>query len=221
MGSVRFRLIGIGLGAVLACVLVGVYIGLYLTAAPGSVAATVSSHVAQLYLGTVPAAKGTDAHPSWVSYYAVDAQSRNWRHATTFDLPAHTLVRVTIYNYDGQSGLRNPFISEATGISGSTFTLDGKPTRAIDPDAASHIFAISQLGVSVPVEGVTDDAKNQCANAPCGLSEAHTTTVFTFRTPGRGLYRWQCLVPCAAGFIDGWGGPMQTVGYMDGFIHVT
>jgi len=27
-------------------------------------------------------------------------------------------------------------------------------------------------------------------------------------------------VPCAAGFIAGFGGAMQTVGYMDGFIKV-
>jgi hypothetical protein len=209
------------LGAVVACLLVGIYVGVYLTAAPGSVAATVSAGSAHLDLGTVPASKLNDANPTWVSYYAVDAQSRDWRHDTTFDLPAHTLVQVTIYNYDGQSGLRNPFISQATGVNGGTFMLDGKPTRAIGPDTASHIFAIPQLGVSVPVQGVSDDAKNQCPNAPCGLSQAHTTTTFTFRTPGPGLYRWQCLVPCAAGFIDGWGGPMQTVGYMDGFIHVT
>ena len=39
-------------------------------------------------------------------------------------------------------------------------------------------------------------------------------------TPGKGLYRWQCFVPCAAGFIQGFGGPMQTVGYMGGFLKV-
>jgi hypothetical protein len=98
--------------------------------------------------------------------------------------------------------------------------LNGKPTQAIDPDAASHIFAIPQLDLSVPLEGVADDAKNPCDNAPCSLSTAHETISFTFRTRGRGLYRWQCFVPCAAGFIDGFGGPMQTVGYMDGFIRV-
>ena len=48
----------------------------------------------------------------------------------------------------------------------------------------------------------------------------HYTITFSFRTPGKGLYRWQCFVPCAAGFIQGFGGPMQTVGYMDGFIKV-
>ena len=35
-----------------------------------------------------------------------------------------------------------------------------------------------------------------------------------------GHYRWQCFVPCAAGFIYGFGGPMQTIGYMDGFLNV-
>ena len=82
------------------------------------------------------------------------------------------------------------------------------------------MFAIPQIGVSVPLEGVADDAKNPCANAPCTLSNDHETISFTFRTPGKGLYRWQCFVPCAAGFIQGFGGPMQTVGYMDGFIKV-
>jgi hypothetical protein len=27
-------------------------------------------------------------------------------------------------------------------------------------------------------------------------------------------------VPCAAGFILGFGGPMQSLGYMDGLLHV-
>jgi hypothetical protein len=216
----RLRLLGIALGVAVVCALLALYVGLYLTNAPGSAAATTSASGAQLYLGTVPAAKGTDKHPTWVSYYAVDANSGNWRHDTTFDLPAHTLVHVTIYNYDGQSGLRNAFITQAQGTVGGDFTLDGKATQAIDPTTPSHVFAIPQLGVSVPVMGVADDAKNPCANAPCGLASTHTTTSFEFRTPGPGLYRWQCFVPCAAGFIQGWGGPMQTVGYMDGFIKV-
>ena len=43
---------------------------------------------------------------------------------------------------------------------------------------------------------------------------------FVFRTGKKGHYRWQCFVPCAAGFVYGFGGPMQTVGYMDGYIDV-
>ena len=40
------------------------------------------------------------------------------------------------------------------------------------------------------------------------------------RTGKTGWIRWQCFVPCAAGFFTGFGGPMQTIGYMDGFLHV-
>jgi len=52
------------------------------------------------------------------------------------------------------------------------------------------------------------------------LAEAHTTVIFTIRTGNAGTYRWQCFVPCAAGFILGFGGPMQSVGYMDGYLNV-
>jgi hypothetical protein len=220
MSGYAKRVTGIVIGAAIVCVLLGLYIGLYLTSQPGSASAAASTGGVHLYLGTVPASEGTDPHPSWVSYYAVDATSRNWRHDTTFEVPANTVVTVTVYNYDGQSGLRNPFISQSEGTLSGGFTLNGKPTRAIDPDTASHIFAIPELGVSVPIYGVPDDAKNQCANAPCGLSTAHSTTTFSFKTGKPGLYRWQCFVPCAAGYIQGWGGPMQTVGYMDGFVKV-
>jgi hypothetical protein len=219
-GSAARRLIGIGVGTAIVCVLLGLYIGLYLTNVPGSAAAIKTPLGARLFLGTVPASETTDPHPTWVSYYVVSPTSTNWQHDTTFNLPAHSLVRITVYQYDGDSGLRNPFLSQATGTIGGTFTLNGRTVKTIDPDTASHVFAIPQWGVSVPLQGVADDAKNQCGNAPCALTQAHTTTTFTVRTPGPGLYRWQCFVPCAAGFLHGFGGPMQTVGYMDGFIKI-
>ncbi|MFZ1995372.1 MAG: hypothetical protein WAU75_14755 [Solirubrobacteraceae bacterium] len=194
--------------------------GTYLTSQPGSAAAAQTPSGAQLYLATVPTAALNDAHPTWVSYYAVDPNGSHWRHVTTYVLPANTVVHVTIYNFDSQTGLRNPFIAQAQGTVGGDFTLDGKTTKAVDPDGASHIFAIPEMGVLVPIEGIDANAKNPCGNAPCALSFSHTTTSFSFKTGKRGLYRWQCFVPCAAGYIEGWGGPMQTVGYMDGFIKV-
>jgi hypothetical protein len=216
------RLIGVVIASVAVCVLIGLYVGLFLTTSPGDASspATTTSSGTNLYLATVPAAALSDPHPTWVSYYATNASDTDWRHATTYVLPANTLVHVTIYQFDGQSGLRNAFISQAQGVVGGKFLLNGKPTKVIDPDAASHIFAIPQMGVSVPLYGIPDSAKNPCSNAPCPLSTDHETIQFTFRTPGKGMYRWQCFVPCAAGFIQGFGGPMQTVGYMDGFIKV-
>ena len=168
------RIVGITVFAAIVCVLIGLYIGLYLVNVPGSVAATQTSSGAQLYLATVPAASLTDSHPTWVSYYAVDANSQNWQHKTTYVLPANTLVHVTIFNYDSASGLRNNWFGQSTGTVGGVITLNGKTTPGIDPDNASHVFSIPQIGLAVPLEGISATAKNPCSNAPCSLSYDHT-----------------------------------------------
>jgi hypothetical protein len=220
LSSYTTRVLGVVALALAFCAGVFLFVDLYLTTAPPSAAAVQTPAGPQLSIATVAAAEPTDTHSTWVSYYAVDANSGHWQHATTYTVPANSLVHVTIYQYDSQTGLRNQFIGQATGTVGGTFLLDGKPTQAIDPTTASHVFAIPEMGVSVPLQGVTSTAKNPCSNAPCSLSNAHHTISFTFRTHGRGLFRWQCFVPCAAGFIQGLGGPMQTVGYMDGYVRV-
>src|SRR5579884_2584796 len=202
------RLIGVAVIALAICALIGVYIGIYLLQAPPSVAATSSAQGDQLYLATVPAAALNDKHNTWVSYYSVDANSNHWFHATTYVVPANTLIHVTIFNYDSQTGLRNEFLGQGTGTVGDNFILDGKTVQTIDPTTASHVFAIPAIGLSIPIFGISANAKNPCANAPCSLKNDHTTTSFTFRTPPKGIYRWQCFVPCAAGFIQGLGGPM-------------
>lgn len=220
MSGTAKRLLGVGIVTAAICALIAVYIVVFLLQAPPSVAATTTAQGDQLYLATVPAAALNDSHNTWVSYYSVDASSNNWKHATTYIVPAHTLLHVTIFQYDSASGFRNEFFGQVAGTQGGTMLLNGKPTQVIDPADAAHAFAMPQLGLYVPLEGIPATAKNPCSNAPCSLKNDHETISFTFRTPGKGLYRWQCLVPCAAGFIDGFGGPMQTVGYMDGFLKV-
>ena len=172
MDSLTKRIIGVLGGVVVFGVLVGLYVGLYLISEPGSASAQGSGGVSNLYLGTVAAAETSDPHPTWVSYYAVDAKEQNWRHKTTCVLPAHTLVHVTIYQYDGQSGLRNPFIAQSTGTVGDSFRLDGKTTQRSVPRPPRTSSRSRQLGVSVPLQGVADNAKNPCTNAPCTLSQA-------------------------------------------------
>jgi hypothetical protein len=220
MSSAGKRIAGITIVTAIVCVLIGLYVGLYLVHVPGSVAAVQTSSGPQLYLASVPAAALSDPHSTWVSFYAVDANSNNWQHKTTYVVPANTLVHVTIFQYDSASGLRNPFIGQSSGTIGGVMQVDGKTVEGIDPASAAHAFVVQQIGLSIPLEGVSATAKNACANAPCSLSNAHHTITFTFRTPGKGLYRWQCMVPCAAGYIDGFGGPMQTEGYMDGYLKV-
>jgi hypothetical protein len=159
-------------------------------------------------------------NPDWVSYLIKD-QSGQWQRKTVWELPANATVHVTIYNFDGASALRNNFLARPQGMDGNQISVDGKTVDAINPDDASHTFAVPQLGLILAIPGVADDAKNQCDFAPCPMSTAHRTVQFTFHTKGPGHYRWQCFVPCAAGWIDGFGGPMQTIGYMDGFLDIT
>jgi hypothetical protein len=208
-------LVGVALVAVAAIF----YISRYLRSPTPFATAQPGPHQAKLTLGTTPAVGKLGHNPSWVSYLV--REHGRWDQTTVFDVPAHSLVHVTIYNFDGASALRNPFLSQVQGTVGAKMRINGKPTDVIPPDDASHTFTIPQYDVSVPLKGVPDDAPHQCAEMPCPLSKAHETITFTFRTGKPGRYRWQCFVPCAAGFIDGFAGPMQTIGYMDGFIHVT
>jgi hypothetical protein len=218
------KLLGVGTAVAVLGVLIGLYVSSWATSFPQSVAAVRSpasagSGGSQLTLETVAAIgpKYSPANPDWVSYL-VKSHGR-WVRSTIYRVPAHSIVRVTIYQYDGDSGLRNPFLSQVQGTVGGTMTVDGKTTNAIEPEEASHTFVIPELGVFVPLPGVPEDAKNQCEFAPCE-GTAHRTVEFSFRTGKKGRYRWQCFVPCAAGWLNGNGGPMQTLGYMDGFIDV-
>jgi hypothetical protein len=200
-------------------VAIGLYVTLFLEASPPTVnAATVAPRQASLTLQTV-ASVGHGPHPDWVSYYARNPSGK-WVHSTILRVPAHSLVHVTVYQFDGASGLRNPLWGLPRGVVGGRMYVNGKPVRVLNPAQASHSFAIPELGVSVPLKGVAADAPHQCSYAPCSLSEAHNTIKFTFRTFGPGKFRWQCFVPCAAGFIFGFGGPMQSIGYMDGELEV-
>ena len=217
------KLLGVGVAVLALGGLIGLYVATWATSAPPPVAAVVappSSGGDQLTLETVAAVgpKYSPTHPDWVSYLV--KQNGKWIHSTIFTLPSNSVIHVTLYQYDGDTGLRNPWLSQVLGTVGGTETVDGKTVDSINPEEASHTFVVPQLGVFVPLPGVPEEAKNQCEFAPCE-GAAHRTITFSFRTPGKkGHYRWQCFVPCAAGYLYGLGGPMQTFGYMDGFLNV-
>jgi hypothetical protein len=199
--------------------LIGFYVAGFAKSPPTVEASHITGRTAQLTLKTEAAVGPQGANKSWVSYLVKNPQGE-WVHSTEFKLPAHALVHVTVYQFDGDSGLRNPFLSQVQGTVGRMMRVDGKPMRSIPPEEASHTFAAPQLGLIAPLRGVPEEAPNQCEEGPCHLSQAHETVTFTIRTGKPGRYRWQCFVPCAAGFLAGFGGPMQTIGYMDGFLHV-
>jgi hypothetical protein len=216
------KLLGVVVAVVLLCGLIALYVGAWATSYPKEVnvaGAPASSGGTNLTLETVAAIGKTysPSNPSWVSYLI--RQNGHWVHTTDWKVPANSVVHVTVYQFDSPTGLRNPFLSQAQGTVGSP-ALDGKSFTSIPAEEASHTFAIPKLGVFVPLAGVPEEAKHPCEEAPCELSSDHRTITFSFKTGAKGRYRWQCFVPCAAGWYFGNGGPMQTLGYMDGFIDV-
>ena len=216
--TTRVRLALVAAGIVAGGALIAYYITSFLVVTPPSVAASGTGKQAQLTLQTV-AAFGHPPHVDWVTYLAREPNGK-WVHSTVLHVPAYATVKVTVYQFDTATGLRNPFWGQPRGTVGGTINVNGKATNVLNPDDASHTFAIPDLGVSVPLKGIADNAKNQCGVAPCALSMAHTTTTFVFKSGKPGKYRWQCFVPCAFQFPLGFGGPMQSLGWMDGYLMV-
>jgi hypothetical protein len=159
-------------------------------------------------------------HPTWVSYFIKSPATGKWVHTTLFQVPAHTRVNVTILGYDGSTPVRNQVWGQVTGTTGGTAHFGGKAVQTVNgwngPYLIQHTFAIPSLNLSVPVEA----GPASCTNGPC-TGKDHSTTTFSFVTPAQpGAYRWQCFVPCGLDFLDGNGGPMQTIGYMSGNMQV-
>lgn len=164
---------------------------------------------------------GHGIHATWVSYMTRSPTGR-WLHTTTWQVPAHTKVNVTIYQYDSGTPLRNQQVGMVQGTIGDVATLNGKVFTVVNSNVGNgvgHTFSMPSLGINVPLYGNNPNA-NLCPAAPCTTAWPHNIIRFSFMSPGPGTYPWQCFVPCALGFLYGNGGPMQTVGWMDGFMDV-
>jgi hypothetical protein len=206
----------------------------YLLAGPPTVSYNASGGVTNVMLQE-DAQNDSASKPDWVSYFVQDPSTKQWVHTTLFSVPTGTTVHVTILGYDGCTPLRNNFWSLVQGTIGGTVNLSivnakgvGTPTRRVSVIdswggcTVGHTFAIPALHVFVPVASpnALDSANSLCGVSPC-TSGPHAVESFSFRVPDHaGVFRWQCLVPCGGGFLDGNGGPMQTLGYMTGNMEV-
>src|SRR5665811_1092388 len=217
-------------GAVAAGVLVVVLAGTTLARAgttPGLLKATVNG-TAQTPVGVLPHAflelatypdsmageHGSDggSQPDWVSYGPT----------TNLSVPAHSLVTITIKQYDTGGTITNPYFAEVNGTVDGTETVDGKTVSRVSPDAIGHTFTIHALPtnqdplfVSVPLPALPDNAK------PASGSKYPNPNVvtFSFVTDGPGNYVWNCEYPCGDGYVA-FGGAMSTRGYMSGTLTV-
>jgi hypothetical protein len=179
----------------------------------------------------------SSTEPDWVSYYVQDPKTKAWVHTTLFSVPKNTRVNMTILGYDGCTPLRNNFWSLVQGTVGGGMTVQqfktvGQPlgrakrysvVNSWSNCSVGHTFAIPSLHVFVPMASPNTALFNKdgCTDSPC-TAGPHAVMKFSFMTPkSTGTFRWQCFVPCGGGFLDGNGGPMQTLGYMMGNMEVS
>jgi hypothetical protein len=163
--------------------------------------------------------------PDWVSYFIQDPRTKQWVHTTYFAVPAATKVNITIEGYDGCTPLRNPVWGKVTGTIGGVEYVNGQPVSELNSWSGcnvQHTFTMAGLGINVPIASPTTLSQNNnlCGNSPCTSGPKQVVT-FSFMTPAKGgTFRWQCIVPCGLGYVDGNGGPMATPGYMAGQMEV-
>jgi hypothetical protein len=162
-------------------------------------------------------------HPDWVSYFIQDPTTHAWIHTTLFKVPAGSKIDMTIYGYDGCTPLRNPYFGKVTGTIGGVEDVDGKPYSQLNSWSACHVahtFSIPGINLNAPMAS-PDLSAALCSTSPCTPASPHRVMTFSFMSPRTtGEYFWQCRIPCGGGFLDGFGGPMQTIGFMTGNMEV-
>jgi hypothetical protein len=154
------------------------------------------------------------AQPDWVTYGPT----------TNLSVPAHSVVTITVKQYDGGEEINNPYFAKVHGTIDGTETFNGRRITEWDPLHIGHTFTIhmfpqsgqDQMFVSVPLPAVPDEAPLLANGYP-----APYVVTFSFITKGPGRYIWQCEFPCGDGYYAKFGGPMGAEGYMAGTLDVT
>ena len=175
----------------------------------------------QTYPDSTGTIDGKSIHPSgnpgWPAY----------GFSNQFQVPANSLVTVTIKQYDSGGALNNPWFGNVMGTVGGTATVtspSGKTETVThwDPNNVGHTFTMRGvpgvdpnffLNVPLPTN----------ANLPTGSSNddagQHYTVTFSFMSGSKGTYAWNCEFPCGQ-MVASFGGVMGAYGFMSGFVHV-
>ena len=181
-------------------------------------------HVA-LQFATYPDSTGSvggkqihpSGNPSWPAY----GLTNQWQ------VPAHSLVTLTIRQYDSGGALNNPFFAKIQGTVGGTATVTSpsgvtKTVTAWDPNNVGHTFTMRgtpgvdpNFFVNVPLPTNANLPNNN--NDPD--AGQYYTVKFSFMSGSKGTYAWNCEFPCGQ-MVASFGGVMGAYGFMSGFVHV-
>ena len=167
-----------------------------------------------VYPDSMAGSHGKDggAHPGYVTYGPV----------TNFEVPAHSVITMTVTNYDGGESLNNDFFAHVRGTIDGSAQLNGQRMTSISPDAVGHTFTIhgysstqDEFFLSVPMKAVAEEDMPEE-----GFTTKPSVTTFTIITGDEGEYVWNCEFPCGDGTVGRFGNAMSSMGYMSGHFTV-
>lgn len=158
---------------------------------------------------------GGGSHPDWVSYSN-----------DNLSVPSHSVLTVTVRQYDTGGTPNNAFFARVVGTLGGTETVNGTVVRQVNPDNLGHTFTLrgipgngSSIWLNAPLPGVSASAPNTIRMGD-GEYPRPNVISFSFVTPSKGVYYWNCEYPCGTS-LRGFGGAMSTLGYMSGTLTVS
>ncbi len=147
-----------------------------------------------------------DGHPGWPLYTSATGALLPGV-AWTVHQDGIVVIKITSYD-DGTAplmGVQAQLYDHVRGTLGGTELVDGKTVAWVPNQQIAHTFTVPALGLNLPVPA-----------APTG----GTVTVVARFTPERaGVFVWQCYAPCGSA-DSGMGGPMSTMGFMEGKVRV-
>lgn len=153
------------------------------------------------------------------------ASSQGWPFyspSTSIELPANSLVTITLHQYDSGGQIYNNWLAKVTGTVDGKASYNGSAKTSIDPANVAHTFTIHQYPqstqpyffVNVPMPAQASNAKDEANGYPKPID-----VVFSFVTGAPGTYVWNCEFPCGTGYVE-FGGPMSQRGFMSGTVTV-
>ncbi len=129
-------------------------------------------------------------------------------------LPAHTLIQLTIVDYDTASPLPSEYGQVSGTVGNVVYVVNGTAAASnftqasatavssLNPETQiGHTFTVPQLGINIPVA-------------------ANSVEMADFYINQTGTFVWHCEDPCGYG-PSGWLGPMSANGWMGGSITVS
>jgi hypothetical protein len=181
-------------------------------------------HVA-LKFATYPDSTGTvdgkPVHPSGNSAWPAYGLTNEYQ------VPAHSLVTMTIRQYDSGGALNNPWFGQVHGTINGTMTVKTpngtvKTVNSWDPNNIGHTFTMRgtpgtdpNFFLSVPLP-TNANLPNDNADQDAGQ---YYQVTFSFMSGSKGTYAWNCEFPCGQ-MVASFGGVMASYGFMSGFVHV-